>query len=48
MQTYFANNSCNPINVQGDCGIGSYVQYAIDVAGHAGVKAGLNSDISAR
>ena len=43
MQTYFANNSCNPIADQsGDkCGIGSYVQYAIDVTGDADVRAGL-------
>lgn len=41
MQTYFANNSCNPINVQGDCGIGSYVQYAINVTGDDDAKAGL-------
>ena len=43
MQTYFANNSCNPIVDQsfGKCGIGNYVQYAIDVTGDADVKAGL-------
>lgn len=43
MQTYFANNSCNPIADQsgGKCGIGSYVQYAIDVTGDADVEAGL-------
>ncbi|KAI9729259.1 MAG: hypothetical protein M1835_003640, partial [Candelina submexicana] len=43
MQTYFANNSCNPIADQseGKCGIGSYVQYAIDVPEDADVRAGL-------
>ncbi|KAL8696452.1 MAG: hypothetical protein Q9224_002787 [Gallowayella concinna] len=40
-QTYFANNSCNPINVQGDCGIGSYVQYAIDVRKDQDAIAGI-------
>ena len=42
MQTYFANNSCNPINVQGQCGIGSYVQYAINVTGDKNALAGMN------
>ena len=41
MQTYFANNSCNPINVQGDCGIGSYVQYAINVTSDEDALAGI-------
>ena len=43
MQTFFANNSCNPIADQSDgqCGIGNYVQYAINVAGDEDVKAGL-------
>ena len=40
MQTFFANNSCNPIADQseGRCGIGNYVQYAIDVTGDEDVK----------
>lgn len=42
MQTYFANNSCNPINVQGDCGIGSYVQYAINVTDDQDALAGIS------
>lgn len=41
MQTYFANNSCNPLDVVGNCGIGSYVQYAINVTKDADVRAGL-------
>ncbi|KAL8703592.1 MAG: hypothetical protein Q9201_003240 [Fulgogasparrea decipioides] len=41
MQTYFANNSCNPINVQGDCGIGSYVHYAIDIRSDQDAVAGI-------
>ncbi|KAL8811805.1 MAG: hypothetical protein Q9223_004871 [Gallowayella weberi] len=41
MQTYFGNNSCNPINVQGDCGIGSHVQYAIDVRNDQDAIAGI-------
>lgn len=44
MQTYFANNSCNPIAPDqsgGECGIGNYVQYAIDVSSDAHVKAGI-------
>ncbi|KAL8946614.1 MAG: hypothetical protein Q9222_007017, partial [Ikaeria aurantiellina] len=41
MGTYFANNSCNPVNVQGDCGIGSYVQYAIDVRSDQDAVAGI-------
>ena len=44
MQTYFANNSCNPFAPDqsgGQCGIGSYVQYAIDVGSEAHVKAGI-------
>lgn len=42
MQTYFANNSCNPINVQGECGIGSYVQYAINVTDDQDALAGIS------
>ena len=43
MQTYFANDSCNPIADQsgGKCGIGSYVQYAINVTGDADAVAGI-------
>ena len=43
MQTYFANNSCNPIADQsgGKCGIGSYAQYSIDVTGDADAAAGI-------
>ena len=35
MQTYFAQNGCNPIAVPNDgkCGLGSYIRYAINVAG---------------
>lgn len=44
MQTYFANNSCNPIADQsgGKCGIGSYVQYAIKVTGDEDARAGIS------
>lgn len=44
MQTYFTNNSCNPISPGqsgGRCGIGSYVQYAIDVGSDDDAKAGI-------
>ena len=44
MQTYFANNSCNPIAPKqdgGQCGIGSYVRYALDIGSDADVKAGI-------
>ena len=41
-QPYFANNSCNPVNVQGDCGIGSYVQYAINVTKDSDALAGID------
>ena len=44
MQTFFTNNSCNPIADQseGRCGIGNYVQYAIRVAGDGDVKVGTS------
>jgi len=43
MQTYFANDSCNPIADQsgGKCGIGSYAQYSINVTGDADAVAGI-------
>ncbi|KAL8832099.1 MAG: hypothetical protein Q9191_000478 [Dirinaria sp. TL-2023a] len=43
MQTYFANDSCNPIADQseGKCGIGSYVQYAINVTEDDDARAGI-------
>ncbi|KAG6986519.1 FAD-linked oxidoreductase sor8 [Physcia stellaris] len=44
MQTRFANNSCNyfaPDQSGGQCGIGSYVKYAIDVGSEGHVKAGI-------
>jgi len=43
MQTYFANDSCNPIADQsgGKCGIGSYAQYSINVTGDADAIAGI-------
>ncbi|KAL8772470.1 MAG: hypothetical protein Q9209_002422 [Squamulea sp. 1 TL-2023] len=41
MQTYFTNNSCNPINVQGDCGIVLYVQYTTDVWNDQDAIAGI-------
>ena len=44
MQTYFTNDSCNAIDPAQDpagCGIGSYVQYAINVTGDADALAGM-------
>lgn len=43
MQTYFANDSCNPIVDQsgGKGGIGSYAQYSINVIGDADAIAGI-------
>ena len=44
MQTYFTNNSCNPIADQSEdkCGIGNYVQYAIRISGDEDVKVGID------